>query len=174
MTEERRLLIKALSLLLRYPDAALPEVLDRMDRVMDEIPECRSADLIRTVVSRLRQWPLLRLQEEYSRVFDLSSSTSLHLTYHKWGDGRERGHALARLAGIYRTAGLIPVGHELPDYLPLVLEFVSVSSEESFRNVWQEVQEEVESLASRVKASGCVYGDLFEALLETMDHRNAC
>ena len=66
------------------------------------------------------------LRERYVADFDLRGGTSLYLTYHRFGDRRERGRALVALKRLYREAGWELSRWELPDYLPLVLELAAV------------------------------------------------
>ena len=64
------------------------------------------------------------------RTFDFDRRASLHLTYHTHGDRRQRGLELVRLKRRYREAGLPLEGGELPDYLPVLLEFAALAPEE--------------------------------------------
>lgn len=65
-------------------------------------------------------------QEEYCRTFDFDRRASLHLTYHTFGDRRQRGLELVKLKRRYAEAGLELQGSELPDYLPVMLEFAAL------------------------------------------------
>jgi nitrate reductase delta subunit len=93
----------------------------------------------------------------------------LNLTYHRWGDGKERGSALARLLHLYAKAGYEIADGELPDYLPLVLEFLSVGPPESAHEIMAEYHPQVSILASRLAESSSPYA----ALLEGAAHRFA-
>ncbi|WP_258112465.1 nitrate reductase molybdenum cofactor assembly chaperone [Alicyclobacillus sp. SP_1] len=66
------------------------------------------------------------LEEHYVSVFDLSQETTLHLTAHEYGDGRQRGPALLELAQTFRAAGWMPAEEQLSDYLPQLLEFLGM------------------------------------------------
>jgi nitrate reductase molybdenum cofactor assembly chaperone NarJ/NarW len=68
-------------------------------------------------------------QADYVHTFDFDRRASLHLTYHLYGDRRQRGLELVKLKRRYRDAGLEPAGDELPDYLPLMLEFAALEPE---------------------------------------------
>ena len=57
-------------------------------------------------------------------MFDLSRKYALHLSYWTDGDTRRRGEVLARFKQRYRASGFLGNLHgELPDYLPVVLEY---------------------------------------------------
>jgi nitrate reductase delta subunit len=118
----RRLAI--LSVLLRYPDAAL-----RAD--LPQIAEALAAAGFRADVApklarlarRLGIGDVLDREEEYVRLFDCGRGTSLHLFEHVHGDTRNRGPAMVELAQVYEQSGFALDARELPDYLPLFLEF---------------------------------------------------
>lgn len=73
-----------------------------------------------------RAMPLAELQAAYVRTFDFDRRASLYLTYHTHGDRRQRGLELVRLKRRYADAGLPLTGGELPDYLPVLLEFAAL------------------------------------------------
>lgn len=114
--------------LLEYPDAwlraALPEIAQAVhdDRSSMSVEE-RAA--LTVFVGRLMVGEPLTLEESYARTFDLTPENSLHLTHHLIGEDRNRGPALVDLGEFYKLHGLAISRNELPDYLPLMLEFVS-------------------------------------------------
>ncbi|MBI4897563.1 MAG: nitrate reductase molybdenum cofactor assembly chaperone [Actinobacteria bacterium] len=116
------------SALLRYPDqplvAALPAI--REAALAAKVPHATEvAGLIETWLSR----ELIDLETEYVEIFDLGRSTSLYLTWHQYGDRRQRGLVLSKLKREYMTHGMNPVENELPDWLPLMLEFAATAPE---------------------------------------------
>jgi nitrate reductase delta subunit len=97
--------MKVVSLLLQYPDEHLREMIGGM---WDQVQDAASSDFrnaCRDLMEFLKVGSLVRIQETYTRTFDLSADTSLHLTYHKWGEGKERGESLLKLKQVYREAG---------------------------------------------------------------------
>ena len=157
MREEERILLKAASILLGYPDAALAASLDSVREVLEEQACSPAAAKLLDTVAMLRGTPLLQLQEEYTRLFDFDPSTSLNLTYHKWGDGKERGGALTRFKQAYTKEGFALTGGELPDFLPLVLEFLSICPDDEFVGMLDEYAEGIENLACRLEDAGSGY-----------------
>ena len=119
-------LYKILSVLLEYPEHELLEALPELRAALQA--EKLSADERRTLETFL-DWltvqDLTDLQADYVQTFDLAPEHSLHLTHHLFGDDKGRGPALIDLAEHYRSYGLESDERELPDYLPLILEFVS-------------------------------------------------
>ena len=99
----------------------------------------------------------------YTDTFDFSSETSLYLTYHLYGDLRERGQVLADLKSWYREAGYAVEGEELPDYLPLVLELTAEAPEFGLP-VLREYRAPIESIRRRLAGANHPYGLLMEAL----------
>jgi nitrate reductase delta subunit len=122
-----RLSLRALAALLAYPTeelrAALPEV--RAALAADPALAPAMPDLDR-LLAELGAGDLLDLQEAYVALFDRTRGLCLNLFEHVHGDSRERGPAMVELAGIYAAAGLAPAAGELPDYLPMLLEFAAV------------------------------------------------
>lgn len=116
------------SALLRYPDASLVKALPtiREAALQEQIPhDTEIAKLIDSWLDR----ELIDLETEYVEIFDLGRSTSLYLTWHQFGDRRQRGLVLSKLKREYMTHGMNPVESELPDWLPLMLEFAAVAPE---------------------------------------------
>ncbi len=114
------------SALLRYPDeylvAALPQI--REAALAARIPHAKKvADLVDSWAGR----DLIDLQEEYVEVFDMGRSTSLYMTWHQYGDRRQRGLVLVKLKRAYQEHGISPVEDELPDWLPLMLQFAVIA-----------------------------------------------
>lgn len=118
--------LKLLSLLLQYPQPALVEVADAVEAA-DLAGLGRRADAVGALVERLRETPLARSQGEYVETFDFARRCSLHLTYHLHGDSRQRGLALLRVKQAYAAAGFEVESAELPDYLPMMLEFAALA-----------------------------------------------
>ena len=166
MRTEDRQLFKVVSILLRFPDQdlidALPSVRAALEDRSPGAPRRRCHGFIAYLGTR----PLIQLQEEFSRIFDLSPETCLNMTYHRWGEGRERGVALAEFIGLYRNSGYEIVGRELPDYLPLILEFLSICEEEAGLKIIKKWGEQVEKLAKHLKKNESPYAALIEALWE--------
>jgi nitrate reductase molybdenum cofactor assembly chaperone NarJ/NarW len=119
--------LKLASVLLGYPDearreaaAALPEFELRPVRGRDEAA-------LRELAAFYAATPLAELERLYVNTFDFTKSCGLHLTYHVYGDQRKRGVAMLEIKERMRAAGFEPPGAELPDYLPLLLEFAALT-----------------------------------------------
>lgn len=119
---------KILGLLLSYPESALIECIDRLKDILteEELVPKKYQKRLHAFLNRLKSTELLELQEQYVELFDRTPSLSLHLFEHVYGESRDRGKALVDLASRYHEKGLTIKRGELPDYLPLFLEFLSV------------------------------------------------
>lgn len=168
MSDEKRLLVKMMSILLTYPDEHFRRILPSMKERLEELPSSEVRQKLAATVRCLQQMPPLNLQEEYTRTFDLNPSHCLQLSYLKWGDARERGAELARLHQIYRDAGFEMVNRELPDHLPLMLEFLSIGPEDIGRQLVDDYRNELNSLADRIVQSATVYAGVMESLAKLL------
>jgi nitrate reductase delta subunit len=122
--------LRALAALLTYPTEALRAALPEVAQALAADPALHPAlPGLERLVGHLSAGELLDRQEEYVGLFDRTRSLCLNLFEHVHGDSRERGPAMVELLGIYAAAGLEPVGGELPDHLPLLLEHAAVAPE---------------------------------------------
>ena len=124
---------------------------------------------IRQTIDYLLQTPVLALQERYSAGFDLNPSTCLNLTYHHYGDDKQRGAELARFAESYETCGFDPVRSELPDYLPMVVELLSESRDDTCWWMITQYREALAQLAERLGEAENPYSGVLQILAETAE-----
>ena len=125
-----------LSTLLRYPDEGLrADLPDVMAAIAEAGFSVRDRRALERLARRLAAGDPLDRQEDFVRLFDRGRATSLHLFEHVHGDTRNRGPAMVELVAVYDANGFAMTGHELPDYLPLVLEFCAVAPEETALNL---------------------------------------
>ncbi len=163
-TIEERVILKTLSLCLQYPDEQTRGALEESASIIRELPADGPRNDLLKALEWLVQSSLMALQAEYCGTFDLKRATSLGLTYHRWGDGKERGHALAGLNRLYHEAGYVVTAAELPDHLPLVLEFLSLCPDDAFDAVVQPYAAVIDNLAQRLRDEGSRYAGLLESV----------
>jgi len=167
--------LRLLAYLLSYPDAAfrrnLPELAEALaaDR---EITPRRRAELL-DLVAALASSDALDVETSYVELFDRGRSTSLHLFEHVHGDSRDRGPALIDLGQTYAKAGLYLVPHELPDYLPALLEFVSTQPRREARAFLSEMAHILNALYNALVERRSAYASVLGALLELAGERAA-
>ena len=140
------------SLLLQYPDEDLLASLPLLRGALEE--EGALTDGMEEFLDSFTDRPLTEVQSEYVQEFDLSKRHSLHLTYWTDGDTRRRGEALAAFKEVYREHGMLPEGTELPDYLPLVLEFAAKVSPADGYELLQRYRPSLELLRLALRDAG--------------------
>lgn len=120
-------LYKIMSALLEYPDQDLQSAIPEIAELLRDEPalSAEEAAVIRKFTDWMSAMDITELQAGYVRTFDMTPEHSLHLTHHLFGDDRGRGPALIDLTEYYRQFGMEADAKELPDYLPLILEFAS-------------------------------------------------
>lgn len=126
-----RVLDQASSLLLDYPTPALSGRLPAVEQALSELPRTAATRSLTGFVGHLRTQPLPDLTQHYVETFDLRRKSCLYLTYYADGDTRRRGVTLVRLKQYYRRAGVEFAAADLPDFLPVVLEFAAATGDRS-------------------------------------------
>ena len=158
--------LRVLAKLLAYPDMETKTNVPRLRDILAEenvVPVKQRASLI-PLFEALESGDLLDLQESYVTLFDLGRGLSLHLFEHVYGDSRERGQAMVELAKRYHACGLAIAGNELPDFLPLILEYASVAPPEDARKQLAEIAHIVDAIAARLEKRGSPYAAVLAAL----------
>ncbi len=157
---------KVLSALLSYPtpemQAAAPELRAALDAeaLLPEKQRARVGRLIGEIESR----DIYDLQERYVLLFDRTRSLSLHLFEHVYGESRDRGAAMVDLAQAYEKHGLMIAANELPDFLPLFLEFLSALPPQEARNWLGQTVHIIGAFRQRLRKRGSPYAAVFWAI----------
>jgi nitrate reductase delta subunit len=118
---------KLASVLLQYPSTALFEGLDELDSFAAGVSPKPARESFARFLTWLRATPPTDVAQHYVQTFDLRRRCALYLTYYRYGDTRKRGMAMVVFKSAYRDAGFVPSDEELPDFLPMVLEFASLT-----------------------------------------------
>jgi nitrate reductase delta subunit len=160
--------LRVLARLIAYPGAELRGNLAALrDALHDERASSpqRLAELDALIESLERAAPL-DSEADYVQLFDRGRATSLHLFEHVHGDSRDRGPAMIDLAQTYEKAGLFLADGELPDYLPVVLEFASTQPPREACAFLAEITHIFNALFAALQQRGSAYAAVFAALLE--------
>lgn len=163
-----RLSLRVLAHLLRYPDAELRAHLDELGAALAAeaaLPAQRLAEL-HAWMTRLQSQDPLRVESDYVELFDRGRSTALHLFEHVHGDSRERGPAMIDLIQTYEQAGLYLGPEELPDHLPVLLEFASTQPAQQAREFLAETAHIVRVIFSALLKRHSPYASVLAAVLE--------
>lgn len=156
---------KILSILLCYPDQ---EVLDAVPEITDRLTGLGvDAAFVSPLLQEFAQKDLITLQEDYVNTFDRGRNYSLHMFEHIHGEDRVRGQALVDLMHEYQDNGYeITVMDELPDYLPLFLEFLSVCQPDQAKELLGAAIDVIGHIGKKLRDAKSVYTGIFD-LLET-------
>jgi nitrate reductase molybdenum cofactor assembly chaperone NarJ/NarW len=162
-----KLTLRALAALLGYPSAELQANVRAIRDALASEPVLPRAARRRLdpLLDRLATGDLLDLQADYSELFDRSRSLSLHLFEHVHGDSRERGQAMIDLGQQYLERGFMLASPELPDFVPVFVEFASCLPPAEARAMLGEPAHVFAALQERLAKRGSPYADVFGALV---------
>ncbi len=161
--------LRALAMLLGYPDARLREHLLALDEAITAeaaLPAARRAE-VSALVGAMRRTDPIELESRYVELFDRGRATSLHLFEHVHGDSRDRGPAMIDLIKTYETAGVyMDHSRELPDHLCVILEFASTQEPATARDFLGEMAHILKAIFSALRERDSAYATLVGAVLE--------
>lgn len=158
--------LRVISLLMEYPTAELMEAREELKALVASMNlKGKQRDALLAFVEQRTGGDLMDWQSEYDALFERGRSLSLLLFEHVHGESRDRGQAMVDLMNQYKQAGLEIDALELPDYLPLYLEFLSTQGEENGRLGLAEVSHILALLTCRLQKRDSRYHVLTHALL---------
>jgi nitrate reductase delta subunit len=160
--------LRVLARLLGYPDAELRDHLSELQQALHEeraLTPMRISELD-TLIAQLSGPASLDTEAAYVELFDRGRATSLHLFEHVHGDSRERGPAMIDLAQTYEKAGLFLAEGEMPDFLPVVLEFTSTQPPREAREFLAEMAHIFNAIFAALQQRNSAYAAVLGALLE--------
>ncbi len=161
------IVLRALAALLSYPREevrqALPEIAEAI-RTSHLVARRQREDLL-TLIEELSAGDLLAAEERYVELFDRGRAASLHLFEHLHGEGRDRGQALVDLKRVYQQAGYELSSRELPDYLPIVLEYLSCRDLPETRELLGDCAHILRRIAQSLIARRSRYAAVLQVLL---------
>lgn len=157
---------KALSALLTYPGRELQEAIPAIREVLVEgVVSPDGIAALEPLLVSLETCDLYDLQERYVLLFDRSRTLSLNLFEHVHGESRDRGGAMVDLLETYRASGFDLAGTELPDHLPVLLEFLSMRPLAEAREILADAGHILVALAERLARRESVYAPVLEELV---------
>ncbi|PKP75889.1 MAG: nitrate reductase molybdenum cofactor assembly chaperone [Alphaproteobacteria bacterium HGW-Alphaproteobacteria-6] len=158
--------LKALSLILSYPSRELQDAMPEIGAVLGTdpriAPDTRAA--LQALTDGLGQGDLFDVQESYVMLFDRSRTLSLNLFEHVHGESRDRGGAMVSLIETYRAGGFEPATTELPDHLPVLLEFLASRPFVEAQETLADAAHIFDALATRLVRRESGYDAAFAAL----------
>lgn len=157
--------LKLASILLQYPTAPVIDGVDTLFEAASQTPK-----KVRAHFLAFLQWISDSdpddVARHYVKTFDLRKRCALYLTYYRYGDTRKRGMALIEFKTAYRRAGFSPDEYELPDYLPMVLDFAALDDRGA--RLLHGHRSDLELLRRALDAAQSPYVELLEALLASL------
>lgn len=161
------LIFRAFSALLSYPTEEMRQALPEIAEVFESsaLLESRERVGLLELIDELGAGELLTVEEHYVDLFDRGKALSLHLFEHLHGDGRDRGTAMVELKALYAAAGFELSTSELPDYLPVVLEYLSQRDVVEARDMLADCAQILASIARALIARQSRYAAIPQALL---------
>ena len=169
-------ILKVIACLLDYPDESLAEYRTDIEAIVNgsalygEI-DAELRDRLLGFIDKHLQSDLMECQSEYDGLFERGRSVALWLFEHVHGESRDRGQAMVDLIANYHQAGLEISQHELPDYLPLFLEFLSTQGRDNAVSWLLDVEHILALLQCRLEKRSSDYALLFELLLSIAGSR---
>jgi nitrate reductase molybdenum cofactor assembly chaperone NarJ/NarW len=158
--------LKIISALLSYPTDELLAARDELHAALatDRMTGRREKAWLGALIDDLGNRDLFDAQERYVLLFDRTRTLSLHLFEHVHGESRDRGQAMVDLAQMYEAQGFDIDARELPDYLPLFLEYLSTQSAEEVHNLLTQTLHILVALRERLQKRDSIYANAFLAL----------
>ncbi|MGB2002834.1 MAG: nitrate reductase molybdenum cofactor assembly chaperone, partial [Porticoccaceae bacterium] len=157
--------LKLIARLLDYPDAQVQAHINELCEVVVSSAELSSdlKDSLLVLIDEIYGGDLLDAQENYTHVFDYGRALSLLLFEHVHGESRDRGQAMVDLMALYEANGFAINVRELPDYIPLYLEYLSHRPEAEARDGLADIAHILGLLCARLRQRSSNYEVLFEA-----------
>ena len=158
---------KVFSALLSYPTAEMREALGEMAEVINQssLVAAPERDGLMALIAQLGEGDTLDSEERYCELFDRGRALSLHLFEHLHGESRDRGTAMVDLKQLYEEAGYELAAPELPDYLPVVLEYLSCRDIVEARELLADCSHIMVTIARALLARQSRYAEVLQALL---------
>ena len=158
---------KVLSALLSYPTEGLIEAAPEFMAVLDfeKLMPAAKRGAVEALIGEIAAGDVYDLQERYGLLFDRSKTLALHMFEHVHGESRDRGQAMVDLKAMYENAGLMIAANELPDYVPLFLEFLATQPFVEARELLGQTAHIFAALAERLGRRESSYKAIFDALV---------
>jgi nitrate reductase delta subunit len=159
--------LAALARLLEYPGAELQQSALEVADVLTAVPELQASEsaAVREFLGQLAEESLYEAQARYVDTFDRGRKVSLYIFEHVYGESRDRGPAMIELKRVYREHGLEVESDELPDFLPIVLEFCAQLPRDAALEWLVETTHVLQPIRARLVERGSGYASAFTVLL---------
>lgn len=164
--QDTKTFFKLLSVLLYYPGEDYFRQISEVELILTDMPPDKFKSSILEFINRIKTQSLIQIQETYTAAFDITPTTTMNLSYHICGDNEKRAGLLSRIQQAYLDAGYNRITGELPDYLPLMLEFLSVCQEEKNEVLIWECLQDFDAYITRLRPVAPMHSDLLQPLAD--------
>ena len=160
--------LKAISVLLSYPTTDLQAAVDEISAAFADEPRLSDANraALQPLLDEIASTDIYDLEERYTALFDRSRTLSLNLFEHVHGESRERGSAMVSLVETYRDGGFDPATSELPDHLPVLLEYLSQRPWTEAEEILADAAHIFAALSERLVKRDSAFAPLFAVLVK--------
>ncbi|SER78879.1 nitrate reductase molybdenum cofactor assembly chaperone [Salisediminibacterium halotolerans] len=167
----QREMYQMISFLLQYPSEEVYKALPEMKEAAAEMKHPQLMMQLNAFSEWVRDQSFAEWEQHYIDMFDFGKNTNLYVTYDLMGEDKERGLQLLKLKQHYENAGFTVIDDELPDYLPVMLEFAAAADEEAVQTFLQTYLPAVSRIREKLVTAQSGYTFLFDALLVTMEEQ---
>jgi nitrate reductase delta subunit len=161
-------LFQVASVLLRYPSPRLVAGTDELEAAVAGLRDGEAREALGRFLERRRGMSQLDLEREYVETFDTRRRCTLNVSYYVYGDTRRRGVALLRLKRLYAAAGLVLDSGELPDHLPVLLEFAAFAPADYGARLLAEQRIGIELLRQALASAESPYALVLDAVSRSL------
>lgn len=156
------------AVLLGYPDDEFYNMAPELDEAITALPDSAPARRLAKFWTQFKAQTPMEARKHYVETFDLRRKCSLFLSYYLHGDTRQRGMALLTLKQRYRAYGFTPQENELPDYLPMVLEFAAYTGTGAGEGLLRTHRNGIELIAKALDARKTFYTEILKAVTDIL------
>lgn len=153
------------SYLLSYPDQEFINSFEELEEELELLPFSHIKKELQLFCETAKHLPLSKLIAAYVNTFDFGKKTNLYITYMTNGEQRERGLDLLFLKNYYKLQGFDVTDKELPDYLPIMLEFAGQVDTETMKPVFERYLPNIQEIESHLHREENFYGHIMKSVL---------
>lgn len=167
--EQRKTVFSCISYLLSYPDDEWANSLNDCLEAIRTVQNKAIIDKITAFIHVIQAIPARQRMEQYVETFDFGKKTNLYVTYMNTGEQRERGIELLQLKQRYKAAGFDTTEQELPDYLPLMLEFAAYAEQQHVVPLFETYADNIGEIRKQLAANESPYTAIFDAIFLALE-----
>lgn len=166
---QNQLIFQLCSYLLSYPDREFRETFTELEDELDEITVPKIKKELQQFFQKAQTMTPSELTSTYINTFDFGKKTNLYITYMTNGEQRERGMDLLFLKNYYKMNGFDVTDKELPDFLPVILEFAAQVDADTMKPVFARYFENIKEIEKNLERGKNIYGHIIKSILLALE-----